>query len=142
LSNSNGNTDIDSSRENDEKGIKDLITSHLREFLYQDLLSRRSSSDIVSNNAKIVLFGLFALVGFAILLYGLTATNDKFDSWDVKPKKDFWTGNTIEEGTQLQPEEKLIVSQQLEQINSIYIAAIAGALALGGTLISQLWGRK
>ena len=32
--------------------------------------------------------------------------------------------------------------QQLEQINSVFIAAIAGALALGGTLITQLWGRK
>jgi septal ring factor EnvC (AmiA/AmiB activator) len=32
--------------------------------------------------------------------------------------------------------------QQLEVINSVFIAAIAGALALGGTLITQLWGRK
>lgn len=32
--------------------------------------------------------------------------------------------------------------QQLEQINSVFIAAIAGGLALGGTLITQLWGRK
>jgi hypothetical protein len=42
-----------------------------------------------------------------------------------------------EECTDLQKRD-----QQLEQINSVFIAAIAGALALGGTLITQLWGRK
>ena len=34
------------------------------------------------------------------------------------------------------------IDQQVQQINSVFIAAIAGAIALGGTLITQLWGRK
>jgi hypothetical protein len=29
-----------------------------------------------------------------------------------------------------------------DRLNTIFIAAISGSLALGGTLITQLWGRK
>lgn len=32
--------------------------------------------------------------------------------------------------------------QQVEQIDAVFIAAITGALALGGTLITQLWARR
>jgi hypothetical protein len=125
-----------------DKGIGDLISEHLKDFLYLDLLSRRASSDIVSGNAKIILYGLFAVVGLAVLLCALTITNEKFDKWEVKPQTDFWTGNITKEGDELEAEERLEINQQLEQVNSIYIAAISGALALGGTLISHLWGRK
>jgi hypothetical protein len=38
--------------------------------------------------------------------------------------------------------EKLEKFEQLDQINAVYIAAISGSLALGGTLIAQLWGRS
>jgi hypothetical protein len=30
----------------------------------------------------------------------------------------------------------------MDQLNAVYIAAISGSLALGGTLIAQLWGRS
>ncbi|HVP82940.1 MAG TPA: hypothetical protein VMS35_07865 [Nitrososphaeraceae archaeon] len=29
-----------------------------------------------------------------------------------------------------------------DRLNTVFIAAISGILALGGTLITQLWGRK
>lgn len=32
--------------------------------------------------------------------------------------------------------------QQIEQIDAVFIAAITGAVALGGTLITQLWARR
>jgi hypothetical protein len=46
------------------------------------------------------------------------------------------------EGTPLNITQQLAVSQQLEQLNAIFIATISGALALGGTLITQLWGKS
>ena len=125
-----------------DKGIGDLISEHLKDFLYLDLLSRRASSDIVSGNAKIILYGLFAVVGLAVLLCALTITNDKFDKWEVKPQTEFWTGNITKEGEVLQPEERLEINQQLEQVNSIYIAAISGALAFGRNINFTLMGEK
>jgi hypothetical protein len=98
------------------------------DFVYTDLFPQRPmGSDIVSSNAKVVLYGLFALIGFAILTYALTVTGDKFvtDSNEVA----------------LNDTQKVDRFQQLEQINAVYIAAISGSLALGGTLIARLWGR-
>ena len=54
--------------------------------------------------------GLFALVGFIILVYTVTI--------NLYPV----------EGT--------------ARLNTVFIAAISGSLALGGTLISQLWGKN
>ena len=124
------------------KGVADLISENLN-ALIRDFIPSPTAADIVSRNAKIVLYGLFVVVGLAILLFAFTVTNDKFDSSKVTPA-------VIKDGKIITPEQKvllnasqqLIISQQLEQINSIYIAAISGALALGGTLIAQLWGRK
>lgn len=33
-------------------------------------------------------------------------------------------------------------SEQSGRLNTVFIAAISGALTLGGTLISQLWGKR
>jgi hypothetical protein len=82
----------------------------------------KTADDIVSSNAKIVLYGLFSLVAVAILLYAITVTS-------LYPS---------DEGTDA---EKLEQVERLQQINSVYIAAISGSLALGGTLIAQIWGR-
>jgi len=90
-------------------------------------------SDIVSSNAKVVLYGLFALVGFAILTYTLTMTSSYFS------KNTLITGN---ETVPLNDTQKVERLQQLEQINTVFIAAISGSLALGGTLIARLWGRS
>jgi hypothetical protein len=98
------------------------------DFVYTDLFPQRPmGSDVVSSNAKVVLYGLFALVGFAILTYALTVTGDKFVTDSNK--------------VPLNDTQKVDRFQQLEQINAVYIAAISGSLALGGTLIARLWGR-
>jgi hypothetical protein len=99
------------------------------DFVYTDLFPQRPmGSDVVSSNAKVVLYGLFALVGFAILTYALTVTGDKFVTDSNK--------------VPLNDTQKVDRFQQLEQINAVYIAAISGSLALGGTLIARLWGRS
>ena len=104
------------------------------DFVYTDLLPQRPiGSDIVSTNAKVVLYGLFALIGFAILTYSLTMTSSYFS------KNTLITGN---ETVPLNDTQKVERLQQLEQINTVFIAAISGSLALGGTLIARLWGRS
>jgi hypothetical protein len=110
------------------KGLKDTI----RAFIYTDLFPQRTSSDIVSSNTKVVLFGLFALIGFAVLTYAITVTGNNYKVDDVSG------GNKT---SVLNDTQKLQRLQQLEQVNGVYIAAISGSLALGGTLIESLWGR-
>jgi hypothetical protein len=96
---------------------------------FKDLVSpRTTASDIVSSNAKIVLYGLFALVGFAILTYAIVVKGDKYNPDSDNYKK-------------LNPAQKVERGESLDQLNAVYVAAISGAVALGGTLISQLWGR-
>jgi hypothetical protein len=108
------------------KGLKDTI----RDFVYTDLFPQRTSSDIVSSNTKVVLFGLFALIGFAVLTYAITITGHNYN-----------IAEPVNGTVHLSDTQKLQRLQQLEQINGVYIAAISGSLALGGTLIAQLWGR-
>jgi hypothetical protein len=105
------------------KGIWAMFKSSIREFLERDVFIPREGKDIVSSNAKIVLYSLFALVGLAILLYTITVISLDYNNANSDPSANV---------------QKL---QQLDQINSVYLAAISGALALGGTLIAQLWGR-
>jgi hypothetical protein len=108
------------------KAIKDTI----RDFIYTDLFPPRTGNDIVSSNSKVVLYGLFALIGFAILTYAITVTGCNYNT----------NNNTC--GNTLTDTQKLNRLSQLEHVNAVYIAAISGALALGGTLIAQLWGRS
>ena len=110
------------------KGLKDTI----RDFVYIDLFPPRTGTDTVSSNTKVVLYGLFALVGFAVLTYAITVTGPNYR-----------TNNEVVDNKSipLSDAQKLERLEQLEQVNGVYIAAISGALALGGTLIAQLWGR-
>jgi hypothetical protein len=102
------------------KSIKDTI----KDFIYIDLFpSRTGVSDVVSSNTKVVLYGLFALVGFAILTYATIVSGHNYNS------------------TGMNDTQKVKVFEQLEQVNTVFIAAVSGSLALGGTLIAQLWGR-
>jgi hypothetical protein len=103
------------------------------DFIYTDLFPQKMGNDIVSSNAKVVLYGLFALVGFAILTYAFTVTGDKYQiNSNVDGKKENSLNDT----------KKVERFEQLEEINAVYIAAISGSLALGGTLIARLWGRS
>jgi hypothetical protein len=106
-------------------GVLHRIADSFREFVNTDLLPPRTSHDIVSSNSKVVLYGLFALIGFAVFAYSITVTGSNFNVSD----------------TSLNDAQKLERLQQLEQVNGVYVAAISGSLALGGTLIAQLWGR-
>lgn len=121
---------------NVEKGIKDTI----RDFIYIDLFPPRTGSDVVSSNSKVVLYGLFALLGFAVLTYAITIVGGHYTATTkeivVKVNK-----NNITKTLPLNATEKLDQLDQLGQVNGVYIAAISGALALGGTLIAQLWGK-
>jgi hypothetical protein len=99
-----------SENKKDAKGIKSILSANFKRVTSAVQSQSEVEPDIVSNNAKIVLYGLFALIGFAILLYTVTVTRE-------------------------------IDIQGVEQVNMVYIAAISGALALGGTLIAQIWGR-
>ena len=98
-----------------------MIIDSIRDFIIHDILvPRNGAKDVVSNNAKIVLYSLFALVGLAVLLYTITVISLHSH-----------IGNTGNNEIEL-----------LDQINSVYLAAISGSIGLGGTLIAQLWGRN
>jgi hypothetical protein len=113
-------------------GVLHRIADAFREFVNSDLFPLRTSHDIVSSNSKVVLYGLFALIGFAVFAYAITVTGSNFNVSD-KPN-----GSNAKPLTDTQKLERL---QQFEQVNGVYVAAISGSLALGGTLIAQLWGR-
>ena len=110
------------------KGIGAMFTSSIKDFLEQDIfIHRDGAKDIVSSNAKVVLYSLFALIGLAILLYTITVIG-----------LGHHVGNAGNEDTAARLHEL----ELLDQINSVYLAAISGSIALGGTLIAQLWGRN
>jgi septal ring factor EnvC (AmiA/AmiB activator) len=188
----------------EKQGWLNSIWCHIRGEVFED-----DPTDVLSNNAKSVLIGLFILIGLAIIFYSLTVSADYFTLTSDQSKHNISkalshypinlasvnnllqqqlnisqqlqnkianpnkTNNNLE--SQLNDTLKIIKliekqtnsltqtqsqslgnasqigkeftdlqrrDQQLEQINSVFIAAIAGALALGGTLITQLWGRK
>jgi hypothetical protein len=99
---------------------------------FADLFPKDTGTDLISTNAKIVLYGLFALIGFCIATYAFTVTVNNYDNNRLATGKSEIPVNVT---------QKLERFQQLEQVNGVYVAAISGSLALGGTLIARLWGR-
>jgi hypothetical protein len=69
-----------------------------------------SSDEKISYNSKSVLLGLFALIGFILLIFYIVIF--------------------------------FLDTEDLAHLNPIFIGAISGTFALGGTLVSQLWGKK
>jgi Trk-type K+ transport system membrane component len=136
-----------------------MLKASIKDFFANDIFIPREEAgkDTVSNNTKVVLYALFFLVGIAVLMYAITVMNPNYNKYNAITV-DNQLSNILN-NTALNTTEKLlqVVSlaerseqnqqnaaqefEQLEQINSVYIAAISGALALGGTLIAQLWGR-
>jgi hypothetical protein len=99
---------------------------------FAELVPKDTGSDPISTNAKIVLYGLFLLIGFAIATYAFTVTGNNYDiNRPATGKNEIPLNDT----------QKFERVQQLEQVNAVYIAALSGSLALGGTLIARLWGR-
>lgn len=114
------------------KGLWAIISDSFRDSI---VLPRRAD-DIVSNNTRIVLFGLFALIGFAILTYSIIAVGK------YNPDKINWANINKQNLTEIQMAQRTQERfQQMDQLSAVYIAAISGSLALGGTLIAQLWGK-
>lgn len=99
--------------------------------------NKKADDDIVSTHSKQVLFGLFFLIGFAILSYAFTV----WFTFDME-KPVVEKNSTGEVKRQLNATERFELLEQLEQVNGVYVAAISGAIALGGTLIAQVWGRR
>jgi hypothetical protein len=124
--------------------------------------SPEAPNEIVSNNAKTVLYGLFILIGLVILMYAISvvvAYSPPFLSPDESRLNDNIVKNILNgTGDDQDKLDKLrghyqniwekyngrVIRgfQQMDQLNGVYIAAISGAIALGGTLISQIWGRE
>jgi hypothetical protein len=121
-------------------GVLHRLADAFRDFWNTDLFPLRTSHDIVSSNSKVVLYGLFFLIGFAVLTYAITVTGNNFKVID-EPSTTNKTTPSGNNTTSLSDTQKLQRLQQLEQVNGVYVAAISGSLALGGTLIAQLWGK-
>jgi hypothetical protein len=102
--------------------LGNLIKATFRDFIVHDIFVRRTGDDPVSSNAKVVLYTLFLLIGLSILLYTITVLG--FDDPD-----------------NMGDSERVQRLERLDQINAVFLAAISGSLALGGTLIAQIWGR-
>ena len=123
-------------------------------------------NDVIGSNAKIVLFTLFGLILATIIMYSVLITGKynpdsvfsgvKTDQFGFQSLQQRMYQNILSDKntTDLQKLE-LITDfndrritefqdrfQQVEQIDAVFIAAITGAVALGGTLITQLWGRR
>jgi hypothetical protein len=75
-------------------------------------MSGRSTVEVISHNSRAVLLGLFALVMFILAVYFASVLAN------------------------------INATATIQSLNPVFIAAITGSLALGGTLISQLWGKE
>jgi hypothetical protein len=150
----------------DQQSLIDNIRIQLRDLVRGDGMQQRTSNDIISNNAKIVIFALFGLIFASIIMYsalitgkfnpdssfgGISISGNSFESLEQKMYNDI-IGNQsltdLQKIGKIQELNDLKINnfqerfQQIEQLDAVFIAAISGAIALGGTLISQIWGRR
>jgi hypothetical protein len=103
----------DSSSSARNNGIKDKIVGKISSTMgksQEDNNVNLSESATVSNNVRIVILALFALIGFIILVFAVF---------------------TASVGAQL---------DQVQFANSVFIAAIVGAFTLVGVIVYQIRG--
>jgi hypothetical protein len=103
----------DSSSSARNNGIKDKIVGKISSTMgksQEDNNVNLSESSRVSNNVRIVILALFALIGFIILVFAVF---------------------TASVGAQL---------DQVQFANSVFIAAIVGAFTLVGVIVYQIRG--
>jgi len=106
----NNKSDLSSTK---NKGIKDKIVGKITSTTIgrpQEDNVNLSESARVSNNARTIILGLFALIGFIILVFAVF---------------------TASIGAQL---------NQVQFANSVFIAAIVGAFTLVGVIVYQIRG--
>jgi hypothetical protein len=109
----NTNNKSDLSPSSEKKGIKDKIVGKISTTIgrsQEDNSVNLSESARVSNNVRTVILGLFALIGFIILVFAVF---------------------TSSVGGQL---------NQVQFANSVFIAAIVGAFTLVGVIVYQIRG--
>ena len=104
------NNKSDSSSLPKTKGIKDKIVGKISGKPQEGYNVNLSESARVSNNVRTVTLGLFALIGFIILVFAVF---------------------TASVGAQL---------EQVQFVNSVFIAAIVGAFTLVGVIVYQIRG--
>jgi hypothetical protein len=92
------------------RGIKDKIVGKISGKSQEEYNVNLSESARVSNNVRTVILGLFALIGFIILVFAVF---------------------TASIGAQL---------EQVQFANSVFIAAIVGAFTLVGVIVYQIRG--
>lgn len=150
------------------KSIWQSLIDAFRNTLRRNIksLEEETLNDVIGNNAKIVIFTLFGLLFASIIMYAILITGKYnpespfsgiktdeigFQSLEKRMYQNILKDNTTSDTEKLQQikdfNEQRIIDfqerfQQLEQIDAVFLAAITGAVALGGTLITQLWGRR
>jgi hypothetical protein len=112
--NNNNKSDSSPSSSPRTKGIKDKIVGKISSMTMgksqEENNVNLSKSARVSNNVRTVILGLFILIGFIILVFGVF---------------------TASIGSQL---------DQVQFANSVFIAAIVGAFTLVGVIVYQIRG--
>src|ERR671918_2739355 len=104
------NNKSDSSSLPKTRGIKDKIVGKISGKSQEEYNVNLSESARVSNNVRTVILGLFALIGFIILVFAVF---------------------TASIGAQL---------DQVQFANSVFIAAIVGAFTLAGVIVYRIRG--
>ena len=143
-----------------------LVWEYITKGLRKDLLVEETVNDIIGTNAKVVIFTLFGLILASIIFYTVLITGKYnpestfsgiktdmmgFDSLEEAAYNEILNDNSKSATVKLQLINKLTQDRMtefqdrfkaIEQIDTVFIAAITGAVALGGTLITQLWARR
>ena len=106
-------TSTDNNKSSQDEGLKDKIVGKISSTMGKSKEGNSvalSESARVSNNVRTVILGLFALIGFIILVFAVF---------------------TASVGAQL---------NQVQFANSVFIAAIVGAFTLVGVIVYQIRG--
>ena len=151
---------------NNTKSLWQLIKDYIGKTIRRDIFVEETINDVIGSNAKIVIFTLFGLIFASIIMYSVLLTGKYnpesvlsgiktdefgFQSLEKKVYESILKNKNTTDLQKLQLindfNEKRITEfqdrfQQIEQIDAVFIAAITGAVALGGSLITQLWGRR
>lgn len=156
------------SNEDDNNSVWQSLMDAFRNIIRRNIknLQQETINDVIGDNAKIVIFTLFGLLFATIIMYAILITGKYnpesifsgiktdefgFQTLEKRMYESILKDNTINDSEKLDKikefNEQRITDfqkrfQQVEQIDAVFLAAITGAVALGGTLITQLWGRR